>query len=69
VIISNILARPLIRMAQSLHDRLAPGGVAILAGLLSRQEAAVLGAHKAVGLRLAGRKRIGEWTTLILRRP
>jgi ribosomal protein L11 methyltransferase len=69
VIISNILARPLIRMAPSLHDRLAPGGTAILAGLLSRQEAAVLGAHKAVGLRLVGRKHIGEWTTLILRRP
>lgn len=69
VIISNILARPLIRMAPSLHHRLVPGGTAILAGLLSRQEAAVLGAHKAAGLRLVGRKRIGEWTTLILRRP
>jgi ribosomal protein L11 methyltransferase len=69
VIVSNILARPLIRMAPSLHHRLAHGGTAILAGLLSRQEAAVLGAHKAVGLRLVGRKRIGEWTTLILRQP
>jgi ribosomal protein L11 methyltransferase len=69
VIIANILARPLIRMAPSLHDRLAPGGIAILSGLLRRQEAAVLGAHKAMGLRLVGRKPIGEWTTLILRRP
>jgi ribosomal protein L11 methyltransferase len=69
VIIANILARPLIRMAPSLHHRLAHGGTAILSGLLRRQEAAVLGAHKAMGLRLVGRKRIGEWTTLILRRP
>ena len=69
VIIANILARPLISMAPSLHHRLEHGGTAILSGLLRRQEAAVLAAHKAMGLRLVGRKRIGEWTTLILRRP
>jgi ribosomal protein L11 methyltransferase len=69
VIIANILARPLIRMAPSLRRRLRPGGIAILSGLLKRQEAAVLGAHKAMGLRLVGRKPIGDWTTLILRRP
>lgn len=69
VIIANILARPLIGMAPHLARRLKPGGIAILSGLLSRQERAVLGAHKAVGLRLVGRKPIGEWTTLILRQP
>jgi ribosomal protein L11 methyltransferase len=69
VIIANILARPLIRMAPSLRNRLAPGGIAILSGLLRRQEAAVLGAHKAMGLRLVGREPIGDWTTLIMRRP
>jgi ribosomal protein L11 methyltransferase len=67
VIIANILARPLIAMAPHLARRLRPGGIAILSGLLSRQERAVLGAHKAMGLRLVGRKPIGEWTTLILR--
>jgi ribosomal protein L11 methyltransferase len=69
VIIANILARPLIGMAPHLASRLRPGGTAILSGLLSRQERAVLGAHKAVGLRLVGRKPIGDWTTLILRQP
>ena len=69
VIIANILARPLIGMAPHLARRLKPGGTTILSGLLSRQERAVLGAHKAVGLRLVGRKPIGEWTTLILRQP
>jgi ribosomal protein L11 methyltransferase len=69
LIIANILARPLIRMAPSLKSRLAPGGTAILSGLLRRQEAAVLGAHEAMGLRLVARKPIGEWMTLILRRP
>jgi ribosomal protein L11 methyltransferase len=69
VIIANILARPLIRMAPSLHRRLAPGGTAILSGLLRRQEAGVLSAHRSAGLFLVGRKRIGDWHTLILRRP
>lgn len=69
VIIANILARPLIRMAPSLKHRLAPGGTAILSGLLRRQAASVLGAHEAMGLRLVARKPIGEWMTLILRRP
>jgi ribosomal protein L11 methyltransferase len=69
VIIANILARPLIRMAPSLVSRLRPGGTAILSGLLRRQEAAVLGAHKTLGLRLVARKPIGEWMTLILRKP
>jgi ribosomal protein L11 methyltransferase len=68
VIISNILARPLIRMAPSLGRRLRPGGVAILSGLLRRQEKAVLSAHLAAGLKLIGRKPIGEWNTLVLRR-
>jgi ribosomal protein L11 methyltransferase len=68
VIIANILARPLIRMAPALGRRLAPGGTAILSGLLRRQEAAVVAAHCAAGLALAGRKKIGDWHTLILRR-
>jgi ribosomal protein L11 methyltransferase len=68
VIVANILARPLIRMAPSLRNRLAPGGVALLSGLLRRQEAGVLAAHRAMGLRLIGRRPIGEWQTLIVRR-
>ena len=69
VIVSNILARPLARMAPALARRLAPGGAAILSGLLRRQEKQVLAAHRSAGLVLAGRKPIGEWTTLIMRKP
>jgi ribosomal protein L11 methyltransferase len=68
LIVSNILARPLQRMAPSLARRLAPGGTAILSGLLRRQAAGVLAAHRAAGLRLAGRRTIGDWQTLVLRR-
>ena len=69
LIVANILARPLIRMAPRLKDRLAPGGVAVLSGLLRRQENAVLAAHRAAGLRFVGRRPVGEWRSLILRRP
>jgi ribosomal protein L11 methyltransferase len=69
VIVSNILARPLARMAPSLARRLVPGGTAILSGLLRRQEKQVLAAHRAAGLVIAGRKPIGEWMTLIVRKP
>jgi len=68
LVVENILARPLIRMAPFLQARLAHGGVAVLSGLLRRQEPAVLAAHLAVGLRLVGRRPVGEWQTLILRR-
>ncbi len=51
LILANILARPLSLMARDLSGALAPGGVAILAGLLRRQEPMVLAAHRMQGLR------------------
>ncbi|HYD97873.1 MAG TPA: 50S ribosomal protein L11 methyltransferase [Alphaproteobacteria bacterium] len=69
VICSNILARPLMKFAPMLRRHLKPGGVAVLAGLLRRQESAVLSAHRAQGLVLARRIPMGEWGTLVLRRP
>jgi ribosomal protein L11 methyltransferase len=71
LIFANILARPLAAMAASLAAALAPGGIAILAGLLATQENWVLGAHRRHGLALAGRVKGGRireaaWTTLIL---
>ena len=74
LIFANILASPLCRMAAELSRHLAPGGIAILAGLLDTQARWVLAAHRRHGLSLAGlslRGRIAEdrWTTLLLRRP
>ncbi|NNG03229.1 MAG: 50S ribosomal protein L11 methyltransferase [Inquilinus sp.] len=66
LIVANILARPLAAMAKDLSAHLAPGGTAILAGLLERQQAQVLAAHRAQGLVLVGRVRAGIWPTLIL---
>ena len=67
LVLANILARPLCRMAKQLAARLAPGGTAVLAGLLGVQARQVLAAHRRHGLVLAGRIDEGAWTTLILR--
>jgi ribosomal protein L11 methyltransferase len=67
LILSNILARPLALMARDLGRAIAPGGVAILSGLLRRQEELVVAAHRAQGLALVRRIVIDGWSTLILR--
>lgn len=68
LIVANILAGPLCAMAADLAAHLAHAGTAVLSGLLSAQEQAVLVAHRRVGLRLVERIRLGEWSTLVLRR-
>lgn len=68
LIVANILAEPLAGMAADLRANLAPGGRAILSGLLVGQEQQVLNPHRSRGLRLLGRLRLNEWSTLILRR-
>jgi ribosomal protein L11 methyltransferase len=69
VIFANILARPLARMAGDLATHLAPSGIAILSGLLSRQAPLVLAAHRAHRLVLRRRIAIAGWQTLVLQRP
>lgn len=66
LIISNILARPLMRMAGDLRRHLAPGGTVVLAGLLSWQARMVLAAHRCQSLRLAQQFSIGRWSILVL---
>lgn len=67
IIVANILARPLMKMAPDLKRNLSKGGFVILSGLLAKQERMVLSAHKAQGLHLVGRVKLGCWNTLILR--
>jgi len=47
---------------------LAPGGTAILAGLLANQARWVLAAHRAQGLRLERMLPQGPWTTIVVRK-
>jgi ribosomal protein L11 methyltransferase len=68
LVLANILARPLCAMARDLGAALAPGGRAILAGLLASQARGVIAAHRRAGLVLERRLEEGAWTTLVLRR-
>jgi ribosomal protein L11 methyltransferase len=68
LVFANILARPLCLMARDLALNLAPGGTAILAGLLANQARWVLAAHRAQGLRLERMLPQGPWTTIVVRK-
>lgn len=68
LVFANILARPLCAMARDLADHLAPGGTAILAGLLGTQVRRVLSAHRTAGLVLERRIDQGAWSALVLRK-
>ena len=68
LVFGNILARPLKAMARDLAIHLAPGGTAILAGLLRSQARDVLAAHRRQGLRLERLIDLKPWTTLVLRK-
>lgn len=68
LVFANILARPLCAMAKQLARNLAPGGAAILAGLLANQARGVLAAHRRQGLRLERMIPQGTWTTIVVRK-
>lgn len=68
LVLANILARPLCQMAPDLAAGLAPGGIAILSGLMNDQESKVLAAHKSQGLTLRRRYRRDGWSAVVLGR-
>ncbi|MFO1074040.1 MAG: 50S ribosomal protein L11 methyltransferase [Geminicoccaceae bacterium] len=69
LILANIFADPLIELAPALRRHLAPGGHAVLSGLLARQAPAVVAAHRRQGLHICRRVDHGAWTALLLRAP
>lgn len=68
LIIANILARPLIRMAPQLANHLAPGGSVILSGILAAQRWKVLSAYNAQHLRHVRTIWRNGWVTIHLDR-
>lgn len=66
LVVANILAGPLITLAPDIAAATAPGGHAILAGLIARQMEPVLAAWRAQGFRLAARAGSAEWPCLLL---
>ncbi len=69
LIIANILARPLIKMAPQLVAHLAPGGSVILSGILAEQRWKVLAAYNGAHLRHIRTIWRNGWVTIHLDRP
>jgi ribosomal protein L11 methyltransferase len=68
LIFANILAGPLRRLAPAIAAHQAPGGIAILSGILARQAPGVLAVYRGWGYCTLAAPEPGEWKTLVLRR-
>lgn len=69
LIFANILARPLVALAQGIVTALAPGGHLVLSGLTRDQETWVAAAYRNRGLLRQRRIVRGHWVTLVFLRP
>ena len=68
LIFANILAGPLKRLAPQVGRSLAPGGYAVLSGLLDQQARGVEAVWRGHGMRAERRISLAGWTTLLMRR-
>ena len=69
LVFANILKQPLIELAPDMARHLAPGGKAILSGILVEQADAVAEAYAEAGVPVQRRDDLGEWTTLVVEKP
>jgi ribosomal protein L11 methyltransferase len=68
LIMANILAGPLLKLAPDIARVAAAGGHLILSGLLDEQEREVRARYLAQGFSLEGRMSLEGWTALHMRR-
>lgn len=68
LIFANILKGPLIMLAPDMSKHTKPKGFAILSGLLNEQAEEIIGVYARNGYNLAHHDKIGEWSTLTLRK-
>jgi ribosomal protein L11 methyltransferase len=66
LIVANILAAPLMEMAEPLSKCLAPHGLVILSGLLTRHRHDILRTYAAHGIRLVSNRTLNDWEALLL---
>ena len=65
IILANILAEELVRLAQLLAERLTQGGKLVLSGILAEKETLVRDGFSATGLEYLETRRAGEWVALL----
>ena len=67
VVVANILAEDLVRMAEELVGKMRAGGFLILSGILAEKENTVLDGFAGFPLDLAEMSRGGEWSCITFR--
>jgi len=68
LVFANILAPPLVALAQDIRTALKPGGIAILSGLLRTQERRVKAAYTSRGFKVLSHIHRDAWAALVLER-
>lgn len=68
LVMANILANPLRRLAPDMARHLAPHAFVILSGLLPHQANSGVAAYRGAGLRLLKRIQIDGWSSLLMQR-
>lgn len=68
LVFANILKGPLVALAPDMAKHLAPGGYAILSGILNEQADEIVAVYARNGINLVHREEIVEWTTLTLKK-
>ncbi len=64
VVLANLIASLLVRLAPLLRAELGPGGRLLASGIVRDREAEVRAAFEAAGLRLVGRETLEDWVVL-----
>lgn len=68
LVMANILANPLRRLAPDMAHHLAPHAFVILSGLLPHQANSVVAAYRGAGLKLLRRIQIDGWSSLLMQK-
>jgi ribosomal protein L11 methyltransferase len=68
VVMANILAKPLLKLAPRLRELTRVGGALILSGLLSGQAREIIARYRSTSFCLIRRRDLEGWATLTLRR-
>ncbi len=68
LIVANILARPLMRLAPAMAHHLSPGGSVILSGILDHQRRPVIAAYVGQGFRHVATFHREGWATIHMKR-
>ena len=68
LVVANILAEPLCRLAPKLSALMARGGAIVLSGVLAQQRSRVAAAYKMQGFTLSEARLFDGWAVLVMRR-